>query len=370
MTDSGACDRCVRRCRLLGELGVLLDYASRRSERLLDVLALEDAALIDALGGRRRSELHAWLEHADAGRMAAPSEGIALCRHDRRFPRTLSAEAAPTLLTVLGGATRLTELLSRPTVTIVDCTRGSDYGIAMAASLGRGLTAAGVTVVARLGGPIARAAHEGAAEAGGSLAVLGSGLAVVGAGEPAAASSVVLGAGCVVSELPWSYDGGRWGEIAAERVAVALGAATIVVESEGAEQELWPARHARSLGRPVGAVPGLVTNSFAAGPHALLQDGAQLIAGAAAALDMLHEAGFAEQLRAVTRRVPALRPQLRGLLELLGAGVDTAERLSAAAPWLAGEDPWAITAALGELESLGLISRSAQGRYVQRELPA
>jgi predicted Rossmann fold nucleotide-binding protein DprA/Smf involved in DNA uptake len=367
---TGACDQCVRRCLLLGELGALLDYTSRRRERLVEVLALDDAALIDALGGRRRAELHAWHERAELHRPAGPPEGVALCRHDRCFPQALRVDGAPALLSALGGGARLAELLGRPAIAIVDCARASDYGVAMAASLGRELTAAGLTVVAGVVGPIARAAHEGAAAVGGSLAVLGYGLAVVGGGEPARAARGVLQSGCLISELPWGCGGGRWGPIAAERIAVVLGAATIVVESAAGGRDLWAARHARDLGRPVGAVPGLVTNALAGGPHVLLEERARLITNAAAVLEMLHDAGLAERLRAAPMRGPELRPQLRSLLELVGSGADTSERISAAAPSLAGEDAWAIPAALGELESLGLISRSAQGRYVRRDPPA
>jgi predicted Rossmann fold nucleotide-binding protein DprA/Smf involved in DNA uptake len=368
---TSACDECVRRCLLLAELGALLDYASRRRERLVEVLALDDAALIDALGGRRRAELHAWHERAEVPRTAGPPRGFVLCRHDRRFPQALRVDGAPApLLSALGGSALLAELLGRPAVAIVDCARASDYGVAIAASLGRELTAAGLTVVAGVAGPIARAAHEGATTVGGSLAVLGNGLAVIGGGGPARAASGVLQSGCLISELPWEYSGGRWGPIAAERIAVALGAATIVVESAAGGRDLWAARHARDLGRPVGAVPGLVTNALAAGPHVLLEEGARLITNAAAILEMLHDAGVAQRLRAAPMRGPELRPQLRTLLELVGSGADTSERISAAAPSLAAEDAWAIPAALGELESLGLISRSAQGRYVRRDPPA
>src|ERR1700677_1207436 len=55
----GACRDCVRRSWLLGKLGARLDYRSREESRLLELLELEDEQLIEAIAGRRRSELKA-----------------------------------------------------------------------------------------------------------------------------------------------------------------------------------------------------------------------------------------------------------------------------------------------------------------------
>jgi DNA processing protein len=362
---AGACERCVRRCLLLGELGPLLDYASSDRERLTALLALDDLELIEALGGRRRKQLHSWYARVRAARLEPPAGGSTICVHDRHFPARLRADGQPRLLTVLGGPTRLSELIARPIVALLGCERPSDYGVAVTRALARGVTAAGATVVAGLGAGVARAAHDAAGELGGSLAVLGSGLAGEDRGARLARSHCAR-RGCAVSELAWSTDGRRWGPVAAERIVAALAAAVVVVESPTAPRGLWAAECARAEGTPLGAVPGMLTNPMAAGPHALLSAGARLVRGPSDVLEMLYDS----DAPAVSSSAPGLAPTAQRVLELIGAGLDTPERLAAEIAPPDGGDDWALVAALGELESLGLVSRGEQGRYVRCDLPA
>jgi DNA processing protein len=366
----GACPDCIRRCRLVGELGPLLDYESPRRERLVELLELQDEALIEALGGRRRSQLRAWHALSATGRMAAKAGGFQLCRHDSRYPAALRGPAAPAVLTGLGGAERLETLLGRPAVAFLDSRDASEYGRAMAASLARGLAAAGVTIIAGVVGPIARAAHEGALQTGASLAVIGGGLGSPCTGARERLTRQVLDAGCVVSELAWECGGRRWAPLAGERIVAALGAVALLVESPGEERDLWAARRAGRLG----AVPGMITNPLATGPHALLAAGARVVCGAADVLDLLHEAGAPAPPHPRTMPEPQLEPALRDVLDLVGSGLDTAERVSSACPRVGAaagpsqtETTWSVVAALGELEALGLVARNEQGHYVRRD---
>ena len=363
-----ACAACLRRCRLLAELGPLLDYRSGRPGRLADLLGLEDDELIAALGGRRRTALREWHARPEAGQMDPPGDGIQVCRHDGHYPRVLRERWAPAVLTVLGGAKRFAALIARPAVAFLDSPEASDYGRAMTISLARGLAASGVTVVAGTGGQIARAAHEGAAEADASLAVLGRGLAVPGARHDRI-TRLALHSGCAVSELPWQSTGRRWAPVACGRIVAGLGSVMIVVESSGGERDLWTAR----LAGPLGALPGMVTNPLTAGSHGLLAAGARLIAEPTDVLDLLHEAGAPRLAPAPGGGAGGPVPEhLVGLLDLVGAGVDTPERLAAAADQSAVARPAAgvafgVMAALGELEAIGAITRTTQGRYVRAD---
>ncbi len=267
---TAACPECVRHCRLLAELGPLLDYRTSRPQDLAELLGLGDQELIEALGGRRRAQLRDWHRSREAGRMEPCRGGIQLCRHDQAYPVSLHEPWAPAVLSVLGGRERFAELIGRPAVAFLDAPEASDYGRAMAASLARGLAAAGVTIVAGVRGPLGRAVHAVASRAGTSLAVLGEGLATV-RGRAEATLRLVLDGGCAVSELPWRSAARKWGPVACERIVTGLGAATVVVESRGEERELWAGR----LGGPLGAVPGMVTNPLACGPHRLLAGGAR-----------------------------------------------------------------------------------------------
>src|SRR5262249_45908769 len=150
---------CRRRAWLLCELGPLLDYHAGERGRLFELLELADRELIDALGGRRRAQLHRRYE-----RSAAPEvdREESLCRHCPDFPASLAERRTAGALYVRGGRRRLASLLAAPAVAIVGSERASDYGEAVAAELARGLAAARITVLTDLAGRIGLAAAAGA----------------------------------------------------------------------------------------------------------------------------------------------------------------------------------------------------------------
>lgn len=315
--------------------------------------------MIDALAGRRREELRALLRGFDRYGHGPGPRAELICRHQRLYPRRLLALAAPPALEILGGSERLARLSSAPTVTIVGCRRASDYGMAMARSLARGLAVAGVTVASAPWAGIAVAAQEGALDAGGApLAICGSGLQ---AGAPTRLRMLVRSAahtGCAASELPDDLRGRRWGPIAAERVAVALASVVVVVEAADTDADLFGALLARRSAIAVAAMPGRITSPLSAGCHALLIDGATLVRGAEDVLEILG--------RPVAPAAPSpsagLAPRLRDVLERVAEGCDTPERLCAG-----GSQPFETLAALGELELIGLLVRGDGGRYVPRD---
>src|ERR1700680_512631 len=128
-----ACDCCLRRGWLLSTLSACLEYRCRDRARLIDLLALGDEELIDAVGGRRSAELRARHARFRPTELEAPVGIETVCRHRPRFPRALDGTAsAPYMLNVAGGTERLAGLASSPVVAIVGSTRATDYGIEMA----------------------------------------------------------------------------------------------------------------------------------------------------------------------------------------------------------------------------------------------
>jgi DNA processing protein len=274
------------------------------------------------------------------------------------------------MLYVAGGAGRLAKLTAAPTVAILGSRTASDYGIQMARTLGRGLAASGVTVAASLTDGIAIAAHAGALDAGGaSVAVMGGGLAVSCPARLRSLYERVRRAGCAVSELPPDSAGRRWGQLASERIVVELAVLAVVVEADHTPGDLAPAHIARALGRPVAAIPGRVTSPLSRGTHALLMDGASLVRGPRDVLELLGSIGASRPDGQLTP-APAsalepragLQPGLRAMLERVGSGCDTPDKLTRA-----GADPSQVLLALSELELLGLLARGDGGRYVPRQ---
>jgi DNA processing protein len=358
--DRAACARCVRRSWLLAQLGGPLDCNCRADGRLIDLLALGDDELTKALAGRRLSELRSQLADLQPGELARGDAIAEICRHDRRYPRGLRALGVPPMLFAAGELRRLVRLTTAPVVAIVGTGRATDYGLEIAGDLARGLAASGVTVAGELADGIARAALIGALEGGGAaVSVLGGGVDV---GAPARSRSLlaeVKHGGVAVSELPCETPPRRWAAAAAKRIVAALAAVTVVVEADDSSRELAGARIAQALGRTVAAVPGRVSSRASCGSHALLRAGASLVAGPADVLDLLCDA---ERPAHESRdRHAGLDARLRAVLESVGAGIDTPQKLTAY-----GEDAGEVLHALSELELMGLLARGDGGRYVAR----
>ncbi len=363
----GACDACLRRAWLVAELGSVLDYCARDRKRLLELLALPDAELLAAVAGRRAAELQAAYERFDAGALRCPPNVQALCRHRHGYPRSLSSAAAPQMLTVLGGTDRLGRLTAAPVVAVLGTKTPSDYGREVARSLARGLAASGVTVCTGFGDGIAAAALAGALETGGGcVAVLSGGLGVSCPRRRRPLYERIAGCGCAVSELAPDCAGRRWGQRASERIVVELALLSVVVEAEHTPTDLAGTEIARRLGRPVAAIPGRVTSPLARGPHALLMQGASLVRGPRDVLELLSSVGgdgIEEQGAQLPTNGAAalarLSSRLKTVLERVGAGYDTPDKLARAGVGYGDALP-----ALSELELTGLLVRGDGGRYL------
>jgi DNA processing protein len=365
----GACEECRRRSWLLAALSTRLDYHCRDRGRLLELCALNDAQLMQAIGGRRRAELQARYGRFDPSDVAQAKGVQAICRHDHRYPLALNgAAAAPHMLNVAGDLERLSVLTSGPGVAIVGSRKATDYGIEMAKSLARGLAAAGVTITSSLEDGISVAALAGALEVdGGTVTVMPGGLDVACPARRRSLFERLRRDGCAVAELPCGCPARLWGRVAGERIVVVLAGLTVVVEADESPAELAGARIAQALGRTVAAVPGRVTSPASRGANALLMGGARLVRGPEDALELLigMSAPGAAAIKAQAELQPApaaLEERLQATLERVGAGRDTPDKLASR-----GSDAGAVLMALSELELMGLLARGDGGRYVLRD---
>jgi DNA processing protein len=386
-----ACGACLRRGWLLSMLGALLDYHAHDEPKLLQLLELDDASLIEAIGGRRRHELLADWETFTIGERHAPlafvqpspssatrprggrpamASGVdveVVCAHACSRP-LWRRNGMPSMLHIVGGAQRLTALSEQPTIAIVGTLRPTDYGMEMARDLARRLAASGVTIVSGLANGISAAAHAGALEARApTVTVMAGGVDVIVPTRRRGLYEQATNRGCAVAELPCGHAVRRWCEPARARSIAALSDLTIVVEAGEHPSELRVARAAQALGRTVAAVPGRVTSPASIGTNALLMAGAPLVRGPADALDLLYGLGGDQQDPSTAPSgAPAatepLAPRLQAVLEQVGAGRDTPGKLTSA-----GVDPGQAMQALSELELIGLLGRGDGGRYVPRE---
>jgi len=359
-----ACDSCLRRSWLIARLAGHIDvvWSARRGNASL--LSLADAELIAALGGDQRAALvEAYERFAPATlRRRCVERGIAaLCRCDARYPTTMTdLSDPPAVLYVHGEPARFEQTLRADRVAVVGARRASEYGLQQARGLGRGLAAAGLTVVSGMALGVDAAAHAGALEAGGlTVAVLACGPDVAYPASKRGLHARIAASGAVVAELPPGAPPRRWCFPARNRIIAALAQATVVVEAGERSGSLITAGQAADLGRDVAAVPGLVTAPLAAGTNALIADGAQLVRGPHDVLELLFGAVALQLLPAgPDDRAAGLEPDLRVLLERVAGGCDTVAALAGSGSAVDG-----VLAGLAQLELRGLLRRGPGGRY-------
>jgi DNA processing protein len=366
-----ACGECLRRAWLVGSLAGHIETAVSNTpgSRAREILALPSEELARAMA---RSRAASFIERAaarDPRRMlaaVADSGAWATCRHDELYPEWIGDLGdVPSVIFGRGDPGLLAGLPREDTVTIVGSRRPSHYGRETARELGREIAAADFAVVSGMAMGIDSCAHEGALEAGGlTIAVLGTGADVPYPPRATRLYERIVERGVVVSELPPGTQARRWMFPARNRIMAALGRMTVVVEARERSGSLITAEMAQDLNREVGAVPGRVASSPAAGTNGLLHEGAHVIRGAQDVLDALVGAGATRTIRAPTG--PSIEPELAGVLDLIERGASNADALAREAQI----EPGVLSGALLRLELSGYVRSDWSGRYERTPLRA
>lgn len=200
---------------------------------------------------------------------------------DPDYPGMLARiEDAPPALSCIGDGLRA----AGPCVAIVGARNASANGQRFAGILAAELAAAGVVVVSGLARGIDTAAHAGAGPAA-TIAVLATGIDIAYPPENAALQAAIgRDGGAVFAEMPPGTPPQAHLFPRRNRIVAGLCAAVVVVEATQRSGSLITARLALEQGREVLAVPGFPLDPRAAGPNALLRDGA---APATCAADIL-----------------------------------------------------------------------------------
>jgi DNA processing protein len=365
-----ACSDCLRRAWLIGSLAGHIENAVDKSlpgRRVHELLALADEDLAAAMARSRAKDFLNRAAARDPQRLleaVAGARAWAVCRHDELYPGPLADLGdPPAALFGRGDAGLLPALGAEAMVTIVGSRRPSSYGRELAIGLGRELSAAGLTVVSGMAMGIDSAAHEGALQSGGlTVAVLGSGVDVPYPPRSSRLYEEIVGRGLVLSELPPGTMARRWTFPARNRIMASLGRMTVVVEARERSGSLITATMAEQLNREVGAVPGRVGSSPAAGTNALLHDGAHVIRGAQDVLDAMLGPGVSAP--AHLSHGPALEKHLAAVLDLVERGSGSPDALARTS----GLEPGPLAAALVRLELSGYVRSDSGGRYERTAL--
>jgi DNA processing protein len=346
-----ACDDCLRRADLIAALAGRLQVEFKQRSAPGRVLGLPDDDLLELAHGEVRSR-YARFDAAAARQRAAGAGLWTVCRCREDYPAPLRDLADPPAVVHGLGALDPQE----ESIAVVGARRASSYGLEVAAALGRGLSAARVTVVSGLALGVDSAAHDGALQAPGrTIGVLAGSAHAAYPRRGWRLHAAVAERGAVVSEMPPGSEMHRWCFVARNRIIAALSAATVVVQATERSGSLTTADFAAELGRAVGAVPGLVTSRLSAGTHGLIQAGAPLIRDATDALELLAEATGHEYAPAPARAI-VLAPPLQRLLDAVEDGVLSDLNRTP-------QDARQALVGLAELERLGLVRRGFAGRW-------
>jgi DNA processing protein len=367
-----ACADCLRRAWLIGSLASYIDKAvdNAAGSRAHELLALPAEKLARAMAPARADELLDRAAEADPERLratVAEARAWAVCRHDPLYPESLGVLGDPPgALFGRGDPDLLASISAGETVTIVGSRRASSYGREVATDLGRGIASAGLVVVSGMAIGIDSCAHRGALDAAGlTVAVLGCGVDVPYPPRHTHLYEEIVQRGVVIAELPPGTSARRWSFPARNRIMAALSRMTVVVEARERSGSLITAEMAVQLNREVGAVPGRVGSSAAAGTNGLLREGAAVIRGPEDILDSMLEVGTERRARPQISG-PELEPGLAAVLDLVEAGACSADALARSSQL----EPGPLAAALVQLELAGYLRSDSAGRYERTSLAA
>jgi DNA processing protein len=246
-------------------------------------------------------------------------------------------------------------VLDRRRVGVVGTRNATASGRSTAATFGRLLAEADVTVVSGLARGIDGAAHRGVTShpEGRPVAVVASGLDVVYPKEHDRLWSQVAETGLLLSESPPGTPPEAYRFPLRNRILAALSEVLLVVESRASGGSLITVEAARTRQVTVLVVPGSAANRSSEGTNALARDGCGI---ALDVDDVLVALGLD------TRRAGALpfdpRPQPTGLeselIELIGADAVELDTLVAATSRPLGD----VALALGRLEASGWLQQT------------
>lgn len=288
--------------------------------------------------------------------IAAAAGAYVIAPGMQEWPEALNDLGAhtPVLLWARGDASTL----AKPSLAVVGARACSSYGTYVTADLTSDACASGLTIVSGAAYGIDAVAHRSALAASApTVAVLAGG---VDRPYPSAHGPLleqIASAGVVCSEVVPGTAPTRWRFLQRNRIIASLARATLVTEAGPRSGSLNTAGHAAEMGRPLGAVPGPVTNPASLGCHRLIREyGATLVSNGADLRELigLQDAPLFDDSACDSSgqpREPALHRRVVDALPLRGS------RATTDVARIAGITLEDARAALAELELLGSVVR-------------
>lgn len=243
-----------------------------------------------------------------------------------------------------------------------DC---STYGRQVALDLAGSLAARGWTVISGGAYGVDQAAHSAALATGTgtppTVSVMACGIDRLYPKGNEQLFGAVAGSGLLLTEVAPGCTPSRYRFLQRNRIIAALSAGTVVVEARWRSGAQNTARHADSLSRPVGAVPGSVQADTSAGCHRLVREGtAVLVTDVDEVLELIQPLGAAPvpERTGAAADVDGLRGPDRILLDALPLTVRSRPDHLARVAGLSSRE---VLGGLRRLEERGLADGSGEG---------
>lgn len=201
------------------------------------------------------------------------SENHFITLFDPAYPTLLKSIARPPLLIYTKGQNNI---LKSDKIAIIGSRKASPQGIANSRAFAKHLAKAGLVIVSGLALGIDKAAHEGALDAGHTIAVLGSGLNNIYPRQHHDLANIIKNNNLLISEYPIDAPPKKHHFPRRNRIISGLSLATLVVEATKRSGSLITAYQAAEQGREVFAIPGSIRQTQHSGCHQLLKEGAYL----------------------------------------------------------------------------------------------
>lgn len=214
-----------------------------------------------------------------------------------------------------------------PKLAIVGSRRMSDYGKRVIEKWMPTLVQKGVTIVSGFMYGVDQAAHKACLSNGGkTIAVLGWGIDwKVTAEDENLYQNILEVDSLIVSEYEGELEGAPWTFPQRNRIVAGISDAVLVVEAAERSGSLITARLAMTFGKPLMAVPGLVTNKVAEGTNNLIKNGKATMVTSAE--DILKEMGLGVGQMKMEFGKSTLKNPILEALESGEKGVDELARI-------------------------------------------
>jgi len=169
-------------------------------------------------------------------------------------------------------------LLENLAIGIVGSRDASAYGLKYASQFSKKLAERGFTIVSGMAAGIDHAAHEAALiEKGSTIGVLGTGIDIIYPRQNQPLFTKMAQNACIISEFLLGSPPTKHSFPIRNRSIAALAKGVLIIEAGLRSGSLITARLANEMGRDVFVLPHGIDQPQAAGGHALIKQGAQLV---------------------------------------------------------------------------------------------